>query len=115
MVSSAVIGALLVNASTAAAMLRLVGLLTPGLSHERTIMAARKAIHERALAHYEERLEETGAQYLGAPDFTAIKQLVPFLRTQQETEIEFTMEIAKMDAQLKEEMRTRFLAGWRMI
>jgi len=111
MVSSAVIGTLLINASTAAAMLRIVGLLTPGLSHERTIMAARKAIHERALSHYEERLEETGAQYLGAPDFTAIKQLVPFLRTQQETEVEFTMEIAKMDAQLKGEMRTRFLAG----
>ena len=112
MVSAAVIGTLLINASSAAAMLRIVGLLTPGLSHDRTLLAARKAIHERALAHYDEKLDQTGAQYLGAPDFTAVKQLVPFLRTQaDETEIEFKHEIAKMDAQLMHEMRGRFLAG----
>ena len=112
MVSAAVIGTLLINASSAAAMLRIVGLLTPGLSHDRTLLAARKAIHERALAHYDEKLDQTGAQYLGAPDFTAVKQLVPFLRTQtDETEIEFKHEIAKMDAQLMHEMRDRFLAG----
>jgi len=112
MVASAVIGTLLINASTAALMLRLAGLLTPGLSHERTIVAARKAIHERALKHYEDTLKETGAQYLGAPDFTAIKQLVPFLRTQVETaDVEFSEEIAKLDAQLMHEMRGRFLAG----
>ena len=112
MVASTVIGTLIINAPTAALMLRLVGLLTPGLSHERTIIAARKAIHDRALKHYENTLKETGAQYLGAPDFTAVKQLVPFLKTQPESaDVEFSEEIAKLDGQLMHEMRGRFLAG----
>ena len=112
LVAAGVVGTLLINATSSATMLRLVGLLTPGLSHERTLLAARKAIHERAMTHYDNKLGETGAQYLGAPDFTAIKQLVPFLRTQHdETEIEFNREIAKLDEQLMHEMRSRFLAG----
>lgn len=112
MISCTVIGTLLVNASTSAAMLRIVGLLTPGLSHDRALAAARKAIHERALQHYDEQLEQTGAQYLGAPDFTAVKQLVPYLRSLEETDdIEFSVELEKMDAQLMTEMRGRFLAG----
>ena len=112
LVSAGVVGTLLINATSSAAMLRVVGLLTPGLSHERTLLAARKAIHERAMTHYDNKLDETGAKYLGAPDFTAIKQLVPFLRTQnEETEIEFNREITKMDEQLMHEMRSRFLAG----
>ena len=112
MISCTVIGTLLVNASTSAAMLRIVGLLTPGLSHDRALAAARKAIHERALQHYDEQLEQTGAQYLGAPDFTAVKQLVPYLRSIEETDdIEFSLELEKMDAQLMTEMRGRFLAG----
>ena len=122
LVSCEVCGTLFINATTSATMLRLVGLLTPGLSHDRALAAARKAIHERALQHYDEQLEQTGARYLGAPDFTAVKQLVPFLRQQigEETEIEFKMEIAKMDAQLMAEMRCRFLHGltteiWKML
>ena len=125
LVSSAVVGTLLLNASTSALMLRLSGLLKAEKSQASALTAARRAIHERAMEHYEQTLGQTGAQYVGAPDFTAVKQLIPALRVvddpqMDETEME-AVKIIEQDAFMREqnknllvqEIRRRFLHGVR--
>ena len=125
LVSSAVVGTLLLNASTSALMLRLSGLLKAEKSQASALTAARRAIHERAMEHYEQTLGQTGVQYVGAPDFTAVKQLIPALRVvddprMDETEME-AIKMAERDDFMREqnknllvqEIRRRFLHGVR--
>ena len=125
LISCAVVGTLLLNASTSALMLRVSGLLKAEKSQASALTAARRAIHERAMEHYEQTLGQTGAQYVGAPDFTAVKQLIPALRVvddpqMDETEME-AIKIVEQDAFMREqnknllvqEIRRRFLHGVR--
>ena len=75
------------------------------------------------MEHYEETLGKTGAQYVGAPDFTAVKQLIPALRPIDDTALEeIEMDVkAEQDAfarvqnknTLVAEIRRRFLHGVR--
>ena len=123
LVSCAVVGTLVLNASTSALMLRLSGLLKAEKSQASALAAARRSIHERAMEHYEETLGKTGAQYVGAPDFTAVKQLIPALRPIDDTALEeIEMDVkAEQDAfarvqnknTLVAEIRRRFLHGVR--
>jgi len=88
-------------------MLRLSGLLKAEKSQASALTAARRAIHERAMEHYEQTLGQTGAQYVGAPDFTAVKQLIPALRVvddpqMDETEME-AVKIIEQDAFMREQ------------